>query len=409
MSAGPSTGSRYAGPWHARLAYGVLASCILTTLRSWSTCRLQYRSKVRGCMAGLPFDLNADGNPERWQDTHRTIQWNRRTSRQFEGQADGPPDVLEVYQFLQQRNTATGHPLTDLIDGPQEYLNNWFRNEVVGVARACPRPHWQRAWHGTCFESLYSILYHGRLLESGTPLWGGQTLGNTTGVYCFRDDLEHKVEFYMCSIQLVPRSVFWRVKLKLIVDRKQRVPVAKLKTDQWVQRASGTRVCALWFQGRCFAEMVAGDSVQVEWRPELEVHPRRVPDFVLQAAGLPTYIRDQESPTASSIGAGARVAAPPASPPPRKAARHASPPTKKAACPRSPSVRSRSRSGSTPRWKQSRSRSGSTPRLKRRRPRLPSSLPSRSLSGPRSQRSPRRLQLKSRPRSPSLEDADERL
>jgi len=66
--------------------------------------------------------------------------------------------------------------------------------------------------------------------------------------------------------------VLWAAKWEVRVDRGECVRVPR-KTDQWVQRARGVMLVALWLCGRTPSEMQEGDAVLPAWDPELEANP----------------------------------------------------------------------------------------------------------------------------------------
>ena len=63
------------------------------------------------------------------------------------------------------------------------------------------------------------------------------------------DANRHKADFYCRFVQFVPSSLFYAVKREVHVNRQGRVTVPR-NTDQWVQRAYGVRLIALWVCAR---------------------------------------------------------------------------------------------------------------------------------------------------------------
>ena len=117
-------------------------------------------------------------------------------------------------------------------------------------------PWWERAWHGCKLErgSTPFSNYHGRLLESRDLGVGHRFLGDAPGVHCHNDGTQHKANGYMRWVPLCLDDVFWGAKFEVLVDRNHCATVAR-KTDQWVQRARGVQLGALWVCGRVAQEM----------------------------------------------------------------------------------------------------------------------------------------------------------
>jgi len=236
-------------------------------------------------MAVPPFDSTCAASLAEMMQTETTT-WNKRTRASHRDQAKGPVDVGDVLSFLQQRRDDDGRPIRELLGDPVDKGDGWFRLHVWGAVAACPHSEFEEAWHGTRFECLYAILTHKCLFASGNSAWQGHTLGGHSGVYCFKPSLKHKTDFYSPWVQLVPRGVFWRLRLELRVQRSCRVPLGR-NTDQWCFGPAGVRVVAIWVQGRVCKDMIAGDKFAEAWNPKCEMHPRQVPDNVLEENGKP--------------------------------------------------------------------------------------------------------------------------
>ena len=91
-------------------------------------------------------------------------------------------------------------------------------------------------------------------------------------MYAHKDGTSRKAENYTRFTPLCGNGVFWAAKWELRVDREDRVKVPR-KTDQWVQRARGVRLAALWVCGRAKDDMHEGDAVSRRWVPGLEANP----------------------------------------------------------------------------------------------------------------------------------------
>ena len=262
---------------------GICSPCQLAESRPKPAAHHRVCPPLQVKMAVPPFDSTCAASlAEMRQSETRT--WNKRTRASHSDQALGPVDVGEVLSFLQQRRDDDGRPLRELLGDPVDKGDGWFRLEVRGGVAACPHSEFEEAWHGTKFECLYAVLTHKCLFASGNSAWQGHTLGGHSGVYCFKPRLKHKTEFYSPWVQLVPRGVFWRLRLELRVRSSCRVPLGK-NTDQWCFSPDGVCVAAIWVQGRVCEDMIAGDSFAEAWNPKCEMHPRRVPDNVLEENG----------------------------------------------------------------------------------------------------------------------------
>merc|ERR1719471_1124194 len=100
--------------------------------------------------------------------------------------------------FLGQRPGRSGRPVLELLGAPVGQAGGWHRLEWLPLG-ACSRAEleaagWIRAWHGCKFEALYSIMFHGCLLESRDPARGERLLDGAPGVYVHKDGTGHKAE-----------------------------------------------------------------------------------------------------------------------------------------------------------------------------------------------------------------------
>ena len=100
---------------------------------------------------------------------------------------------------------------------PETKENGWYRLEWLdgeagenAVAEAGEgdsveaggASRWKRAWHGSKLEGLYSILFHGRLLESRNNDMGQRFLEGAPGVYFHKDGTQQKAENYIRWVPL---------------------------------------------------------------------------------------------------------------------------------------------------------------------------------------------------------------
>ena len=235
--------------------------------------------------AGQPpaYDFEiAAGTPELWNDHDRmqVVSWNRRTKQSF---TDGPPATIDIDKFmlfLHLRPGRDGQPVSLVLDAPESRTGSWwcipFRNfqesalpqETQG--RWGNSANWVRAWHGTKLVPLYSILYDQQLNV------GHRFLQNTRGIYVHKDDNMDKCLNYVHFVPLCNDGVFWATVLELRVDRSDRIPSAKLNTDQWIQEERSVRLAALWVCGRTREIMQSGYLVQRAWQPALEAPPQEL-------------------------------------------------------------------------------------------------------------------------------------
>lgn len=191
-------------------------------------------------------------------------------------------DVARFLAFLQARLCADGQPILERLESAQEQGRGWHRLQFRDFETAALPAQsqaaggwpaeWSRAWHGCKLEALYSILFHGRLLESCNPERGERFFSAAPGVYVHKDGTRHKADNYIRFVPIFGDGVFWAAKLEVWVDRTDRV-VAPKKTDQWVQRGRSVVLAALWACGRTAEEMEAGAEVSDRWDPLLEANP----------------------------------------------------------------------------------------------------------------------------------------
>ena len=213
----------------------------------------------------------------------RKIRHFCQQASEFEEQVD----ITKFMKFLPLRQTKEGFPLTVLLGQPVGQPDGWYRIpwinfsseklalETLGQYSLVEdgKADWQRAWHGTKIEALYSIMYHGKLAATHSLERGDRWLKNTCGVYVHKDDTGHKVLNCMRFVPLCKDGVFWGAKWELQVDRSDRVPAAKLRTDQWVQRERSVRLVALWVCGLTHSKMEYGSDAQAVWDRMLEARP----------------------------------------------------------------------------------------------------------------------------------------
>ena len=114
---------------------------------------------------------------------------------------------------LQARSDPDGNPLTKLFNAPTKETNGWCRipflnpkgdiaKETFGGGTYSTAPETTRAWHGTCFEAVYSIIFHRGVAPSITGQPGEETLRGQNAAYFHKDSLRSKAEGYMRRVDL---------------------------------------------------------------------------------------------------------------------------------------------------------------------------------------------------------------
>lgn len=142
---------------------------------------------------------------------------------------------------------------------------------------------WERAWHGTKVEAVFSILSDMRLNASDHDL-GGRTLRGVKGVYLHGDHLRRKAEGYTCAVDLIGGGIYFSAMFEALVDRSRKLDLAKHRTDQWILPEDAVELVALWVKVTTASTLSLGDSVQLVWEPEAEANPLRASDEWLVAA-----------------------------------------------------------------------------------------------------------------------------
>ena len=205
--------------------------------------------------------------------------------------------IEPVLEFLRVREQANGKPVLDLLDVhnmvqvPVETHNGmsletrkgmWFRfpwKAFPGVdmlptksTSGAGDADWQRAWHGSKLEALYSIMYHGMLAASCSTANGHVFFKDAPGVYAHKDKTAHKASDYVRYVPLCQDGQFYATVWELYVDRSD--CVRKKKTDQWVQKERSVKLAALWVVSLPQNEVPLGYEVTYYWNPLHEANPR---------------------------------------------------------------------------------------------------------------------------------------
>ena len=217
--------------------------------------------------------------------------WNKYTMKTYfpkEDEEGSAAPLVEIRGFLcfldNKRPGPDGLPISRKLGQPEPQANGWWRLPWISFDEAAlpteplgewdTEATWNRAWHGTKIEALYSIMYHGKLAASHDAELGHRFFEGLPGVYVFRDDLRAKAEPYAHFVPLFQDGVFWSAVWEVFVDRSARVPLSKVRTDQWAQEERSVRLAALWVCGRTHDRMEAGARFAERWHPEHEVNPR---------------------------------------------------------------------------------------------------------------------------------------
>ena len=217
------------------------------------------------------FEMQSCGRPSDWSRNESSGFWNNKVKRWFQrlGKQPAWPHIGKFLQFLAIRPDAEGKPISEKL-GPATFENNeWFRFqwlEFTAEADADLAANgWERAWHGSKLEALYSIMYQGHLVQ------GERHLADKPGVYVHKDSTRDKAENYIRFVPLMCDGVFWAVKWEVRANRQDFVP--NPGSDQWVQPARSIQLAALWVCGRNAAQMQNGHAVSWEWKPLKEANP----------------------------------------------------------------------------------------------------------------------------------------
>ena len=236
------------------------------------------RTRAEAAAAAHPphFDPFARGFPTDWNRLEdNTLIWSEGTRQYFEAlsAARGVAprvDICAVLRFLHLRTGPDGLPVALRLGPPVPQEDGWTKLRWLDLTdeerTRLETEGWERAWHGSKVEAMYSMLYHGRLLE------GDRFLTDAPGLNVHKEKTSHKAENHIRWVPLCGDGVFWAVKWEVLVDPNQRVKPHR-KTDQWVRRGCSERLVALWLCGRTSDGMCEGAEVAKRWVPELEANP----------------------------------------------------------------------------------------------------------------------------------------
>ena len=249
----------------------------------------------------MPFDPDSHGTPLHWNASDSAARgsddaalfWGSATKRYFDKSfrmrkvAEQQP-LENIANFLHGRWLRNYGTLLDVLAPPVYQGDGWYKCVYRPFdSHSLPSPStWETAWHGCKLEALYSIIFDGHLRPSDVDAGRGErSFRGVPGVYCHKEATSHKAEGYCNFVPLcVDRDgfwdgIFWAASMELLVDRGQSVTPPR-KTDQWIQRAAGVKIVAVWLCGRNSSQMHRHSFVTRRWDSKLEANPWR-------DAGLP--------------------------------------------------------------------------------------------------------------------------
>ena len=227
------------------------------------------------CLGRVPaFDQAACGDP---QNPQKAQPWGTKGRKKlppdyWSRKRDGAPSIDAVLEFLKLRKDVHGVPVADKLGLPQRHDHGWWCLPFKSTRSWPQDANIERAWHGTRFSCLYSILYYGELFESTMP---GHIKQMRAGVYCHGPKTSAKAENYMVFEDVFSIGAWWGVKLELLVDRNR----GARADDQWVQPADSISLLAVWLCGLDHEHMRNQLwFVPTPWDPKAEVNPWEICD-----------------------------------------------------------------------------------------------------------------------------------
>ena len=120
-----------------------------------------------------------------------------------------------MMNFLRKRYGPDGNSVLDRLGQVVPQQNGWFRMAWLDydhdTEAALSRAGWETAFHGSKMEALYSILYHGQLLESKDESRGERMLEDASGVYLHNEESAGSVSYYARFSHLRQDGAVWTV------------------------------------------------------------------------------------------------------------------------------------------------------------------------------------------------------
>ena len=163
------------------------------------------------------FDPDAHGCPRDWHDT---LYWGKKSRHLFKVVEGARVDVMKMWVFLEKRLGPDRQPITNKLGLPVDMGGGLYRLRCLlhtdihmpQESLAGGAAEWARAWHGCPLEALYSILYHGRLMESSDESQGHRFFSGSPGVYVHKEAIAHKAENYTRFVPIFQDGTLWAAK-----------------------------------------------------------------------------------------------------------------------------------------------------------------------------------------------------
>jgi hypothetical protein len=165
---------------------------------NWQQRQQECEARLPGLGVIPPFDDEARGAPEIWNQMHNVHTWGKKSRWYFTKVPDARVDVTKFVKFLKLRRTKGRRPISSLVMSPLPQADGWWRmgwkafqeNPTTSSSSTGPAVEhdWQKAWHGCKIQALYSIMYHGELRAFGKH--------KDEGVYCHKSGTAVKANNY---------------------------------------------------------------------------------------------------------------------------------------------------------------------------------------------------------------------
>jgi len=176
-----------------------------------------------------------------------------------------PPGAREDFDLL----FAEWQMARNVLDALErvEDQHGWMVYKYIRPAVVEPEEHWEQAFHGTWWYSVWSVLESGVFLESddrgkGHDFW-------EPGVYC--TPVRSTARWYARPHNVFGDGVFHRVIYELRVDPERRKRNRQRGGVQWVFPTEAVSLYAVWVQVN--SPPAVGEERVNEWEPELEALP----------------------------------------------------------------------------------------------------------------------------------------
>ena len=228
------------------------------------------------------FDQRASGQASDWNtSTHvqSRYAWNKRHKERE--QLDPTKDVMEeakifIRTFLRTRKGPSNSDLTAKLGDPV-MQEGWVRFPLRDVVQRCTGTDDRVGYHGTKLESLYSILYLGKLQPSQDASQGEQYFEGYPGVYIHSGKHERKAESYVTHVWFPilkeGNKSLRAVAAKFAVSFDQAAGSLRgsKATDQYILREDYVQLEALLLH--ITDSLPLGTYVQTGWNPLAEAAP----------------------------------------------------------------------------------------------------------------------------------------